>query len=96
MLKAWLALAIGYAVLKPIRCQGIKRWLTLTMLQATGPSWKVLGVGSEGEFGGGKTLLKQDTNRIILKRTIKPAYVHVCTLHFTFNTLSTSGHIMHQ
>ena len=23
--------------IKPIRCQGIKRWLTLTMLRATGP-----------------------------------------------------------
>ena len=37
LLKAWLALTIGSAVSKPIRCQGIKRWLTLTMLRATGP-----------------------------------------------------------
>ena len=37
--------------------------------------------------------MKQDTNRIILNRTIKAACVHVCTLYFTFNTLSTSGRI---
>ena len=37
LLKAWLALTIGSAVSKPIRCQGIKRWLTLTMVRATGP-----------------------------------------------------------
>ena len=37
LLKAWLALTFGKAVSKPIRCQGIKRWLTLTMLRATGP-----------------------------------------------------------
>ena len=37
LLKAWLALTIGEAVSKPIRCQGIKRLLTLTMLRATGP-----------------------------------------------------------
>ena len=37
LLRAWLALTIGYAVSKPIRCQGIKRWLALTMLRATGP-----------------------------------------------------------
>ena len=37
LLKAWLALTIGLAVSKPIRCQGIKRLLTLTMLRATGP-----------------------------------------------------------
>ena len=37
LLKAWLALTIGKAVSKPIRCQGIKRWLTLTKLRATGP-----------------------------------------------------------
>ena len=39
LLKAWLALTIGLAVSKPIRCQGIKRWLTLTMLRATGPRY---------------------------------------------------------
>ena len=27
--------------IKPIRCQGIKRWLTLTMLRATGP-WTII------------------------------------------------------
>ena len=37
LLKAWLALTIGFAVSEPIRCQGIKRWLTPTMLRATGP-----------------------------------------------------------
>ena len=37
LLKAWLALTIGKPVSKSIRCQGIKCWLTLTMLQATGP-----------------------------------------------------------
>ena len=49
----------------------------------------------EGGWGGGVTLLKQDTNRIILHHTMKPACVHVCTVYFTFYTLSTSGRIMH-
>ena len=47
-------------------------------------------------WGRGVTPLKQDTNKIILNRPIKPASVHVFTLYFIFNNLSTSGRIIRQ
>ena len=37
LLKAWLALTLVKQYQNQRRCQGIKRWLTLTMLRATGP-----------------------------------------------------------
>ena len=52
--------------IKPIRCQGIKRWLTLTMLRATGPWYRLRLPGTQWYIPTQNFLKKNSPWEIIL------------------------------